>query len=122
MGAVDKVLLRGLVFRGFHGVLEAERTLGQTFRVDLALKTNLRAAGKPEATVADTVDYAKVYALVKEHVERRPPRILLEQLAASICDDILEKQPRVESVECRILKPQVAVPGIVTEGLGASTW
>ena len=91
----------------------------QEFRVDLALRTCLRAAGAAGAGVGDTVDYAAVYELVREHVERRPPRLLLEQLAAGICDDILAKQPRVEAVECRILKPQVAVPGIVTEGLGA---
>ena len=119
MGGADRVLLRGLLFRGFHGVLAAERTLGQEFRVDLALRTCLRAAGAAGAGVGDTVDYAAVYELVREHVERRPPRLLLEQLAAGICDDILAKQPRVEAVECRILKPQVAVPGIVTEGLGA---
>ena len=127
-GVVDKVLLRGLVFRGFHGVLAAENELGQQFRVDLALTACLRKAsqqhtssgGGSEASLADTVDYAAVYSLVKTHVERVPPLQLLEQLAGGICRDILETQPRVEQVQCRILKPHVAVPGIVTEGLGKS--
>ena len=118
MGALDRVLLRGLLFRGFHGVLPEERILGQEFRVDLALRTCLRTAQHETATVEDTVDYAAVHELVRDHVEVRPPKLLLEQLAGGICDDILAKHERVEEVSCRILKPQVAVKGIVLEGLG----
>ena len=37
MGVADKILLRGLVFRGFHGVLAEENVLGQQFHVDVEL-------------------------------------------------------------------------------------
>lgn len=56
----DRVLLRGLLFHAHHGVLPAERTLGQKFELDLALSVDLRAAGASDA-LEDTISYADVY-------------------------------------------------------------
>ena len=56
----DRVLLRGLLFHAHHGVLPAERTLGQKFELDLALSVDLRAAGASDA-LEDTISYAEVY-------------------------------------------------------------
>jgi dihydroneopterin aldolase len=56
----DRVLLRGLLFHGYHGVLPEERTLGQKFAVDVALSVDLRAAGASD-DLQDTISYAAVY-------------------------------------------------------------
>jgi len=61
--ATDTLLLSGLVFYGRHGVLPAERTLGQKFVVDLQLSCNLRPAGQSD-DVVDTICYATVHECV----------------------------------------------------------
>ena len=58
----DRVLLRGLLFHAFHGVLPEERSLGQKFELDVALSVDTRRAGATD-DLADTVSYADVYQL-----------------------------------------------------------
>lgn len=59
-GSEDRILLRGLVFHGYHGVLPEEQVLGQKFVVDASLSADLAAAGRSD-DLADTVSYAAVY-------------------------------------------------------------
>src|SRR4051794_17407585 len=61
---MDKILLRGLVFYGFHGVNPEEQALGQRFRVDVTVWADLAPAAASDA-VADTVSYATVYKRVR---------------------------------------------------------
>ena len=76
----DTIFLNGMRFYGYHGVLEAENDIGQIFVVDVVLKVDLSAAGKSDL-VEDTVNYAEVYADVKEIMEGEPKN-LLEHLAS----------------------------------------
>ena len=46
-----------------------------------------------------------------------PPHALLESVASTISRQILDKYPKVESVELRLTKPHVAVSGTF-ESLG----
>jgi dihydroneopterin aldolase len=41
----DRILLRGLVFYGYHGVNPEEQKLGQRFRVDITLWADPQPAG-----------------------------------------------------------------------------
>ena len=34
---MDKIILKGIRFHGYHGVAEAERQLGQKYEIDLEL-------------------------------------------------------------------------------------
>ena len=34
---MDKIILKGIQFHGYHGVAEAERQLGQKYEIDLEL-------------------------------------------------------------------------------------
>ena len=52
----DRIALRGLTVRGFHGVLPAERRDGQDFVVDVTLWLDTRPAAASD-DLADTVDY-----------------------------------------------------------------
>jgi len=67
--ACDSILLSGLVFHGHHGVLAAERELGQKFTVDVSLACDLRAAGERDA-LADTLCYATVHECVRRCLAR----------------------------------------------------
>ena len=55
----DKLLLRGLRFHAFHGVLPAERTLGQKFMIDMDAWLDLRKAGSSD-NIHDTISYTDI--------------------------------------------------------------
>lgn len=77
----------GMAFSGRHGVMPAERELGARFRVDVELGGDLRRAAASDQ-LADTVDYAAAYELIRSIVEGEPCN-LLETLAERIADGLL---------------------------------
>lgn len=107
--ATDKIILAGMKFYGHHGVLPEERKLGQRFVVDVELYVSLQVPGIADE-LHTTVDYAKVYDVIRARMEG-PPFRLLEALAESIASDLLEVFP-VETVKLRIMKPGAPVNGI----------
>jgi len=104
-----------MIFYGYHGVLEAERTLGQRFIVDVSMDLDLEPAGRSD-TLDLTVNYALVYDLVRE-VVTGPPRQLIEAVAEEIAERILAEHRQIDNVRVRIRKPEVPIPGSV---LGSS--
>ena len=112
----DKILLRGLVFFGFHGVNPEEQALGQRFRVDVTLWADLAPAAASDA-VADTISYATVYKRVRALVEG-PPSALLEHLAGRICAELLALDPRIERVRVRVTKLAPPLKGSTTGTAG----
>ena len=64
----DKILLKGMIFYGFHGNSAAEQELGQRFVVDMEIHRDLHAAGLSDDP-EDTVNYSRIFRLVKEIVE-----------------------------------------------------
>ncbi|MED6208683.1 hypothetical protein PIB30_047587 [Stylosanthes scabra] len=56
----DKLILRGLLFHGFHGVNPEERISGQKFMVDIDAWMDLRAAGNSD-NLSDSVSYTDIY-------------------------------------------------------------
>jgi dihydroneopterin aldolase/2-amino-4-hydroxy-6-hydroxymethyldihydropteridine diphosphokinase len=97
-------------FFGYHGVLPEERDRGQEFVVDVDLQADLGPAGRTD-DLAATVDYRRVYELVREVVEG-PPRRLLEAVAEAVAARLLDLEP-VEAVRVRVRKPSVPLPGPV---------
>jgi dihydroneopterin aldolase len=105
---MDKILLEGLRFYAFHGLLPQEKRRGQVFLVDVELYLDLAAAGR-EDDLGLTVDYARVYELVRKTVEE-DKYALLESLAQAVASRILAAYP-VEEVLVRVRKPQPPVKG-----------
>ena len=104
----DRIALRGLRVRGFHGVLAAEREQGQDFLVDVVLSVDVREAAASD-DLEDTVDYGALCAAVEaEVVDRR--HALLEALAERVAAAVLAADGRVErvTVAVRKLRPPVA--------------
>ena len=98
---VDRIELRGMSFEGRHGVREAERAHPQEFRVDIDVECDLTRAGLTDR-LADTVDYTKVRAIVKEVIEGESAQ-LMESLASRIAEQVMQV-PRVAAVSVRIAK------------------
>jgi dihydroneopterin aldolase len=104
---LDRITIRGVRGYGYHGVLPAEREIGQEFVVDvvLLLKTH-RAAKTDELT--DTVDYGEIAVAVHQRITGEP-YALLESLAGRIAADCLEDYA-VQEVQVTVHKPQAPVP------------
>ncbi len=105
--ALDRITLRGLRARGFHGVLAAERELGQEFSADVVLHVATREAAAGDDLTA-TVNYAEVAKDVVA-VLAGPPLDLIETVAARIAEQAL-RRPRVAAVDVTVHKPQAPVP------------
>ena len=102
----DRIVLRGLRGRGFHGVLPAEREAGQDFVVDVAVSLDLSAAAASD-DVGDTVHYGDLAERVLALVEGDPVD-LIETLAVRIAEACLTDD-RVREVEVTVHKPHAPI-------------
>ncbi|MGZ6300050.1 MAG: dihydroneopterin aldolase [Candidatus Limnocylindria bacterium] len=104
----DRITLRGMEFRGRHGVSPEERAEAQPIEVDLTLRLDLSRPAQTDDLV-DTIDYASLFDLVREIVEGSSFK-LLEALGGAIADSVLATRP-VDDVEVRVRKPKAPLPG-----------
>ena len=108
MNNQDRIMLKGMMFYGYHGVNPEERLVGQKFVVDVTVECSLL---KPSLSdmVCDTVSYSDLFKTVKSIVEG-PPHNLLESVAKNISDSILLNYD-IESISVTIKKPDVPING-----------
>ncbi|HEY3364196.1 MAG TPA: 2-amino-4-hydroxy-6-hydroxymethyldihydropteridine diphosphokinase [Symbiobacteriaceae bacterium] len=104
----DRIVLSGMRFFGYHGVLPEENRLGQTFFVDVELYAGLQAAGAAD-DLRETINYAEVYALTKEILEG-PSLKLIEAVAERVAQAVLKAHP-VSAIVVRVHKPGAPIPG-----------
>ncbi|MBR2292075.1 MAG: dihydroneopterin aldolase [Prevotella sp.] len=93
--------LRNVRFHAFHGVLPQERRVGGYFIVDLRVGYPLAAAMQNDE-VADTLNYAHLYDLVKR--EMAVPSRLLEHVAGRIATAIEAAFPQATSIDLLLTK------------------
>jgi dihydroneopterin aldolase len=103
----DRIVLRGLRARGFHGVFDVERVEGQDFIVDAVLELDLAAAARSD-DVADTVHYGELAGQLVGVVTGEPVN-LIETLAARLADVCLADR-RVLAATVTVHKPQAPIP------------
>ncbi len=99
-----------MTFHAYHGVWDEEREIGQRFEVDVELKTDCSTAVKSDR-LKDTVDLTVVFATV-EKIVLNGKFLLLETMADSIAQSILQRFDAVETVLVRVRKPHAPIPGI----------
>ena len=104
-----KIHLHEMVFYGYHGVHPEERKLGQRFIVNFSYETE-QANDKEIKHLEDTVDYTKVYAIIKHTLEELE-FYLLEVCGNTILDSILESFPTIICATVKIKKPSVPING-----------
>ena len=104
----DQIMLKGMMFYGYHGVNPEERLVGQKFVVDVTVECSLVKPSLSDV-VSDTVSYSDLFKTVKSIVEG-PPHNLLESVAKNISDSILLSYD-IESISVTIKKPDVPING-----------
>lgn len=102
----DRIELRGLRVRGYHGVLPEERRDGQLFGIDVVLETDVTAAADTD-DLAATVNYATVAHQV-EAIVAGPAVDLIETLAVRVADACL-RHAGVTAVEVAVHKPHAPI-------------
>lgn len=100
---MDRMLLKRMVFYGYHGVYPEENKLGQKYIVDLDLRMDLSKAARTD-DVEDTVNYAEIHALVKRIVEG-PPVKLIETLTENIASTLLGTYTSIINATVSVTKP-----------------
>ncbi len=106
---MGKIILKNMKFKGRHGALAWEKSLEQTFCVDLEACMDFSRAALSDR-LEDTVDYSRIYDAVKGLVEGESCQ-LLEKLADAICDRVLDTDERLEAVKVLVKKPGVPLDG-----------
>lgn len=96
-----RINLRDMEFRAYHGCYDLEQKVGNRFRVQLTLWTELgRVAEEDDVNLA--VNYLRVYELVREVMARTQRTI--ERVAQNIIEALREHFPAIERVECTVAK------------------
>jgi dihydroneopterin aldolase len=114
----DRIVLHNIRLQGRHGYYEHELEAPQPFEVDVELQLNLQPAGIDD-DLEKSVDYARVYEVVRQIVESTSYR-LLEALAEAISHEILAAFP-VAEVGVRVRKPAVQLGGPL-DYAGVEVW
>ena len=105
----DYIRLNKMVFRGYHGVWDEERQVGQRFEVDIEFVIDIKVAAKSD-NIKDTIDLYKVYQVVETIVTKKSFK-LVETLAETITTTLLRQFP-IQELRVRVRKPNSPVPGI----------
>lgn len=103
------IRMNEMVFYGYHGVHDEERSLGQRFVVSAKLFTDATMDSSIKH-LEDTVDYTKVYADIREIMESQQ-FLLLEACANTVAEKLITSYPLLTRVEIRIRKPSVPIVG-----------
>ena len=103
----DTIFVNGLALHAYHGVMQHEAKVGQTFRLDLALDIDLAAASRSDK-LKDTVSYDAVVKTASEAFCARRYR-LVEAAAGAVADAVLERCPLVRSLRVTVHKPHAPI-------------
>ncbi|MRX72982.1 dihydroneopterin aldolase [Bacillus lacus] len=110
---MDKIVVDGMEFYGYHGVYKEENKLGQRFRADVTVETDLKKAGETD-DLAFTVNYADIYKICRDIIEGKPYK-LVEAAAEAISRKILDSFPSVQYCTIKLIKPDPPIPGYYKE-------
>lgn len=98
---MGRIAISGMRFYAHHGCFGEERAIGTHFLVDLQLEVDTSAAEISD-NIDDTVNYLKVYQVVKQEMER--PSNLLEHVAHRVGEAVLSQFSDTKSVVVKMSK------------------
>ena len=104
---MDSVFIAGLALHAYHGVMQHEAKVGQTFTLDLELEVDLSNASRFDK-LAHTIDYDQVVAVASEAFCGRRYR-LVEAAAGAVADALLARFAAVAGVRVTVHKPHAPI-------------
>jgi dihydroneopterin aldolase len=103
----DTVFVKGLMLHAYHGVMQHEGKVGQTFRLDLELSIDLAEAARSDK-LKHTVSYDTVVHIAAETFCARRYR-LVEAAAGAVAEAVLKGFPQVLGVRITVHKPHAPI-------------
>ena len=103
----DTIFVRGLALHAYHGVMQHEAKVGQTFTLDLILNIDLSAASRSDK-IAHTVSYDQVVDMASKAFCERRYR-LVEAAAGAVADAVLGRFTQVSSITVTVHKPHAPI-------------
>lgn len=103
----DTVFVTGLALHAYHGVMQHEAKVGQTFKLDLALELDLTEASRSDK-LAHTVGYDQVVDVASRAFCARRYR-LVEAAAGAVASAVLERFTQVLAVRITVHKPHAPI-------------
>jgi 7,8-dihydroneopterin aldolase/epimerase/oxygenase len=103
----DAIFVNGLVLHAYHGVMQHEAKVGQTFKLDLLLDIDLAEASRTD-TLKHTVSYDMVVKAASEAFCARRYR-LVEAAAGAVADAVLSRCPTVRRIRVTVHKPHAPI-------------
>lgn len=104
---MDKIVMKGMQFYGYHGVFAEENKLGARYEVDVELHMPLDKPGATDS-IDDTINYAEAYQVIKDIVELQVFQ-LIEALAEHIALRLLQTYTGINEITVCVLKPHPPV-------------
>ena len=105
---MDCIHLTEIRAYGYTGFLPEEQVLGQWFEVNTSLYLDVSTAANTD-DIKDTLDYRSVIDLIK-HLVQTSKFALVEKLAVTIADSILQQSDRLTKVEVTLTKLAAPIP------------
>jgi dihydroneopterin aldolase len=103
----DTVFVTGLMLHAYHGVMQHEAKVGQSFGLDLVLDIDLDTASRTDK-LANTVGYDQVVEVAAGAFCARRYR-LVEAAAGAVADAILDRFAQVMAVRVTVHKPHAPI-------------
>ena len=103
----DAVFITGLALHAYHGVMQHEAKVGQSFTLDLMLDIDLSEASRSDK-LAHTVNYDAVVAIATRAFCTRRYR-LVEAAAGAVAEAVLGRFPLITSVRVTVHKPHAPI-------------
>ena len=107
------IALKGMRFHSFHGYYADEQSVGNTYELDVMLRTPLELSSLDDE-LTNTINYESVYQLCK--TEMAKPVRLIETVAKSIHDRMMDFE-RVTYCKISIRKMNPLLGGLVDHAL-----
>ena len=103
----DQIFVNGLVLHAYHGVMDHEAKVGQSFVLDLTLDIDLAGAARSDK-LADTASYDDIVGTVSRTFCAQRYR-LVEAAAGAVADAVLDRFPGVVTVSVTVHKPHAPI-------------
>ncbi|MFC3419238.1 dihydroneopterin aldolase [Salinicoccus hispanicus] len=106
---MDNIRINGIKTYAYHGVLEAERVLGQFFITDVVMYLDLSDASRTD-NLTETVHYGEAYHMIEKIIKGEPVD-LIEHLAEKVSMALFDQYDKIVGTEVTITKINPPIEG-----------
>ena len=101
MKTIRLIRLNNIRIHAFHGAIPTENVVGADYIVNVEVKVDWGDAAKND-DLTKTINYAEINDIVREEMHKQ--RILIETVAESIIDRIIQTFAQAEEAEVSVAK------------------